>query len=76
MIRIFTDAESNQIITDWAETNSITVPISSSEEATEINLHKFPCIVKLDAANAVIKVFADNTQSILNLTEEIMSELR
>ena len=76
MIKIFTDAESNQIITDWAETNSITAPISLSELATGLDLHNFPCIVELDPANTVLKVFADTTQSILNLTEETMSKLR
>lgn len=76
MIKIFTDVESNQIITDWAETNSITAPISSSEEATGLDLYNFPCIVKLDANNKVLKVFANSTQLIVNLTEQTMIELR
>jgi len=77
MIKIIANTGSKAIVSAWAETNSIKVPVELLENLSPpVELKNIPCVIELDSANKIFKTFADSEQGILNLTETEMQEIR
>lgn len=76
MIRIFVNNDSTNVITDWAQTNNIGIGIENQSAASGKNLTKFPCIVELDNAGNVVKIFADSVKGFMDIQSPTMDEIR
>jgi len=74
MIKIFAEDANKQILLDWEQTNSLPLPIVSTDEATALNITTFPCVVEY-SGTTVTKIYADSLDSIMLLSPETMSEI-